>query len=189
MDTKFHLRVRWPDGTILPIIIRSDALGRDIIKMLRFACGPKQELAILYNDVQIAADASIKSHGMKDGDTIQTIVKVRSQDAQRIINSLDRIAREAAKINDLHLSRIEGSSNAGGLLERENEEDNLRVDLPAPTVLAPKQKQLNSNPLPTFWDEGGPPSSEDDEKDVVPRYSTLEEASAFFSSQGRKWMW
>ena len=188
MDGKLHLRVRWPDGTILPIIIRSDALGRDIVKMLRFACGPRQELTILHNNRIIKSDAPISSHGIKDGDTIQTIVTVRSRDAQRLINSIDNIAREAAKISDLHMNRIEASPNAGVLFEPETSDVTLRVDLPEPTVLPPKNVKLGSTPLPTLWEEGGPPR-ESDQGEGAPPYSTREEASAFFSSQGRKWMW
>ena len=189
MDSKLHLRVRWPDGTVLPIIIRADAHGRDIIKMLRFACGPRQELAILYSDVNVSADSSLLSHGIKDGDTIQIIVKVRLRDNKRLIQSLDNIAREAAKISDLHMNRIEASPNAAALFGPELEEETLRTDLPEPTVLPAKQSVLSSKPLPTFWSESGACETDDDRKATPPQYSTLKEASAFFSSQGRKWMW
>lgn len=192
MDEKLQLRIRWPDGTILPIITQQSASIGDIIKMLRFACGPKQELSIFYNNDQLDPEAGLVSYDIKDGDTLQALIKTVQPNQQRIFNSIDNITREAAKISDMHMNRIEDQSSyyAMGMIEEEITEIFTPVDR---TVIPPKGEQMNTTPLPSPWKdrtEEREGSHGFDSQMEQPRFSTREEAQAFFSSDGRdRWMW
>ncbi|OHS97812.1 hypothetical protein TRFO_09232 [Tritrichomonas foetus] len=189
MCSQPQLRVRWPDGAFLPIIPPQDATGEDLYKMLRFACGPNQELRLCFNELTIEKDASIKSYGIKSGDTIYAYVFTVPKDNQRMIKSIEGIAREAAKINDIHLNQLEQQIENHPLEPAKHKIIRIK---PLPTVLPKKPQEISENPLPTFWKPTKPP--DDDKKDqksgTLPKYSTIEEAGAFFASIGwNQWMW
>ena len=189
MSSQHHLRIRWPDGSFLPIIPPPDATGEDLYKMLRFACGPNQELRLIFNELTIEKEATLKSYGIKNGDTIQAIVYTVPKDSQRMIKSIEGIAREAAKISDIHLDQIEQQNRKPTADPPKHKI--IRVK-PLPTIIPQKPAAITGKPLPTFWKPTKPPDDNDkkDQPSILPKYNTIEEAGAFFASIGwNQWMW
>lgn len=210
MSFQPHLRIRWPDGGILPIITPPDATGDDIYKMLRFACGPKQELRLYFNEMPIEKNAQLKSYGIKNNDTIQAHVFTITKDNSQLIKSIYAITREAAKIKDVRMNQNEYpeapykvpssdhsdssslSGDANSLLSPningESQNQNSQN-----TVIPPRPSEIPGNPLPMFWkpeDNSYPKRDENQDSRFIQKYNTLEEAGDFFASIGwNKWMW
>lgn len=197
MSSQLHLRIRWPDGAILPIMTVSDATGDDIYKMLRFSAGPKQELRLFFNDLPIDKDIPLKTYGIQDGDTVQAHVYTIVKDNSRMIKSLEAIAREAAKLNDIRIEQIETTQNScQPPIEYPDSFDSLLyVPNSSKTILPEPPTEIPNEPLPIFWspseaNQNFPESDENVQTSILPKYSTLEEASQFFASYGwHKWMW
>lgn len=187
---KVRLRVQWRDGAFLPVLVRADSLGREVIKMLKFACGPCQKLSIFFNEVPIADQARLDSYGIKNDDIIQATIT--SKDSMKMVKALDRVVREAARVSDMHIDRTgddEGPTETSSddvLTDTSSDNEQTCVVLPAPTVM-PKRSDVRIEPLPNLW-VGGDPSNEAVNTEA-PQYSTRREAIAFFASQGRKWVW
>lgn len=191
MDEKLQLQIRWPDGAILPIITQRSWFTCDVINMLRFACGPNQQMEIFYNDHKLDPDVSLMNYGITDGDTLQAFIKTKQPDQQRIIDCIGNITREAAKISDIHMNRMEDQSGyySVGMIE----EETTMFGPVNRTVIPPKEDQMNTTPLPSPWAEqcAQQEGCDDDNLQVEqPRFSTREEAKALFSADGRdRWMW
>lgn len=212
MSFQPHLRIRWPDGGILPIITPPDATGDDIYKMLRFACGPKQELRLYFNEMPIEKNAPLKSYGIKNNDTIQAHVYTITKDNSQLIKSIYAITREAAKVNDVRMNQIEYPEAPYKLpisdhsdSSSSSEKNNFLIPSPPTelheqnsqdTVIPPKPSEISGNPLPMFWKQAEDKSfllkrgEKKQDSTFLPKYNTLEEAGDFFASLGwNKWMW
>ena len=188
MDAPLHLRVQWPDGTVLPIVIHKNAMGRDLVKMLRFACGPKQQITLVYNEHPLSPDVPIQGHGMKDGDSIQAIVRTIPQDDRRRIESIAQVAREVAKLTDIKMDRLE--CHCGVLVP--DESDDIGYGVTEVTVIPEKAEQMNDGPLPAFWQDTRTEEEEEEKERRLgdPMFTTLDEAGEFFGKRGRgNWSW
>lgn len=176
---KVRLRVQWRDGTFLPVLFRTDYLGRDLVKMLKFVCGPCQKLTISFNDVTIADHACLSAYGVKNDDIIHA--NITSKDPMKMVKALDRVVREAARVSDMRIDRTADTV----LTETSSDDEQPSVVLPAPTVV-PGRTDVRADALPNFWMDN---ESSSDPTFEIPQYSTRCEAIAFFASQGRTWVW
>lgn len=209
MSFQPHLRIRWPDGGILPIITPPDATGDDIYKMLRFACGPKQELRLYFNEMPIEKNSQLKSYGIKNNDTIQAHVFTITKDNSQLMKSIYAITREAAKIKDVRMNQNEYpessykipssdhsdssslSADANSVLAPNSNSDSQNQNTQS-TIIPPKPSEISGNPLPMFWtpEDNSFPKRENQDQQFIQKYNTLEEAGDFFASIGwNKWMW
>lgn len=151
-----HIRIEWPDGSFLPILLNPDATYKDIKNMLKFAFGPNEILQLSINNFQISNDddTPMYMYGLKDGDTIQAFVLNPSNSCKggvRLQRAIDSILLEAAKVSDTHMNRIE-SGNDTSLSEFEaSEPDSNFVVHEQATIIPSKTKEINSTPIPQIF--------------------------------------
>ena len=151
-----HIRIQWPDGSFLPILLHSDATSTDLKNMLRFAFGPNEMLQLSINDSQISNEDDIPMHnyGLKDGDTIQAIVLTsphQNNGSPRLQKAIDSILLEAAKVSDTHMNQIESTKDTSFTEHETSETDsNFIVHEPA-TIIPLKTNEINSSPMPQIF--------------------------------------
>lgn len=188
-----HIRIQWPDGSFLPILLHSDATIKDLKNMLQFAFGPNEVLQFSINDFQISNDDDIpmRTYGIKDGDTIQACVLEPSpfyKSGFRLQKAIDSILLEAAKVSDTHMNQLE-SVNDTSLSEFEPSEPDLNFIVhEQATIIPSKTNEINSSPMPQLF-----PDTDRFETDLFtvktqngnynqkpPLFNSIEEAGDYF---------
>ena len=189
-----HIRVQWPDGSILPILLNSDATTTDLKNMLRFAFGPNEILQLSINDFQISNEDDIPMYmyGLKDGDTIKAIVLTppyRFNGGNRLQKAIDSILLEAAKVSDTHMNQLE-STNDTPLSEPKPSTNDLNfVVHEQATIIPSKTDEINSSPIPQIFPDADRFENAETSSQIQngtylnqkpPLFNSIEEAGDYF---------
>lgn len=192
MINQMHLFVQWQDGSILPILCNVDSCGQDLLKMLRFACGPNQNMTIYFKDSAIEEDHSLENIGLSEGDVIHAVITPDAIENSHMNESFDQIAREAARIRDLQLDNDEMTPR---YTYDYKFADKFRFNVNSETIIPNPVSVIPTTPLPTFWNHCVSENEDDNDPPIqknttYPRFRSIEEAGKFYSrNDWNEWIW
>lgn len=89
---RIRLRVQWPDGTSIPVMFRVNSMGHDIVNMLGFVKGPRQEISVSHRGVTLEESCPLTQYGVKENDVLQVSVHPNITAVKKMMKVLDAIA-------------------------------------------------------------------------------------------------
>ena len=100
-----NIIIRWPKGTMLPVMIPSKSYLSDLYKLLDHAMFPKRDIILLFNGTYLQYSDTIKSAHIKSGSQIDVVFKPPPKPSfhSSIIHPYESVKREKQRIKDLKL--------------------------------------------------------------------------------------
>ena len=203
----FQVRIIWPSGEIIPVIIRKDSTVTDLIFLLQYIRKQQQNVLLFYRGILMNPSKTVYSQVPQENELINVgFVKFQGINNKvdftqwlRTQTKAEEIYKEALRINDFKLDLLENNP-AITLYYKESLDSSMNENIEQheksatesqEVTVPPKSENLNKQPLPTFWEKKKETPSEDENNViVVPYFSSIEEAGDFFSKKRwGDWNW
>lgn len=196
MSRNVRVRVQWPRGSILPVLISLDETASDLAYLIRFALLPFTEILLFHGLAMLMPDKTLSAQGITNDALIQVLFRQKippqpliAVDKNNPKNNLERkiedVYRESLRLSDLRLSTLKLSSRIP--LEDETEDIQFAPSFEE-TFIKETTTEIPTDPLPIIWEDYSS-DDEDDEPDIqqsfFSRFNSIEEAGHYFAKE--KW--
>ncbi|EAY00001.1 hypothetical protein TVAG_029050 [Trichomonas vaginalis G3] len=192
-----RLTVLWPQGTILPVRVRKDAKGSDLIQLLHFSVSEGWEMFLIYKgillnpnetleDQIIDENATLYVEFVPQGSTVSEIVQ-----STRLQQKVQELYIESLRLNDLKYDLLESHPNGKlayeELLRLEQESDDPEEDEPTKIL---KPDKISTSPLPAFWESNDDLTDVDESSDKSNYLSPAEGSPTLLTKRKKSgWTW
>lgn len=187
MDDELKVLIQWPNGSVLPVLTSKTSKASDLMKLLRFAYSPDEDIYLFYKGNQLNPEISLDDHLVIENEIIEAFFTPKSKNIANIINpKVQSIVLEAAKVADRRFNLLENQQHRFQLPEEneDDEDDNFYNDFYTDVNNEQITKSISSDPLPTFW------KKEDDQEQFSlseyqskPNITSIEDAGNFYESR------
>ena len=204
----FQIRIIWPTGEIIPLIIRKDSTVTDLIFILKYNRKQQQDILLFYRGVLMNPSKTVSSQVPQQNELInagfvkfQGINDIDFTQWLRTQTKVEEIYKEALRVNDFKLDLLENNPSVS-IYYKEYLDTTENYDLfedgsdasksLREKTVVPKTQKISEEPLPVFWGDKKDSSQEDENNNaiVVPYFSSIEEAGDYFSkNRWGDWNW
>lgn len=192
MCADMKVRVQWSRGAILPVLTKTTAKASELSRLLRFACSPNDEIALLHNGVPLNPDLTLESQLVKENDILEAcITRKFSNNPDQLESKIHSIVFEAARVSDRHYDALENKPYRNETVKKTSSDDDYLELFDYDRKEDENEKEsITSEPLPTFWarPNQNPPTLLNTY--LPTKITSIEEAGQFLEKQGwSSWMW
>ena len=200
----FQVRIIWPSGEIIPVIIRRDSTVTDLIFILKCIRKQQQDVLLFYRGILMNPCKTVCSQVSHENELIN-VGFVKFQGINDTVDfhqwlrtqmKVEEIYKEALRVNDFRLNLLENNPSVRIYYKEyldqttEIEENERKLATSTAKGLDEKPEKVSSDPLPCFWNEKPETTDDDNNAIVVPYFSSIEEAGDFFSKKNwGDWNW
>lgn len=192
-----RLTVLWPQGTILPVRMRKDAKGADLIQLLRFSVSDGWELFLIYKGILLNPNETLEDQYIDDNATLNVEFVPECSTVSEIVQSVhlqqkvQELYVESLRLNDLKYDLLESHPNGKlayeELLRLEQESDEPEEEEPTKIV---KAQTIPTSPLPPFWETNDDFADFDDTSDKSNYLSPADGSPALLTKRKKSgWTW